>query len=128
MLLLGLDLGTSSVKVSVVNAETQQWIASIQHPDREVEIKSLQTGWAEQSPETWWQNIKEAIKRLNATSRFDPKDIAAIGIGYQMHGLVLVDQQRKVLRDSIIWCDSRAVEIGNDAFEKIGPEKCLCKL
>ena len=91
-------------------------------------ITSLQTGWAEQSPETWWQNIKEAIKKLNATGKFDSKDIAAIGIGYQMHGLVLVDKQQKVLRDSIIWCDSRSVETGNNAFQKIGQEKCLCCL
>jgi xylulokinase len=128
MLLLGIDLGTSSIKVSVVNADTQQPVASVQYPDQEVAIKSLQTGWAEQSPDTWWQNIKEAIKRLNASGKFDPKDIAAIGIAYQMHGLVLVDKQQNVLRDSIIWADSRAVEIGNKAFEKIGEAKCLYNL
>jgi xylulokinase len=108
MLLLGIDLGTSSIKVSVVDAETQQSIASAQHPEEETTITSLHTGWAEQSPETWWQNIKEAIKKVNATGKFDPQNIAAIGIAYQMHGLVLVDKQQKVLRDSIIWCDSRA--------------------
>jgi xylulokinase len=128
MLLLGIDLGTSSVKVSVVDAETQQWIASAQYPEHEVAITSLKTGWAEQSPETWWQNIKEAIKKLNATGKFNPKDVAAIGIAYQMHGLVLVDKQQKVLRDSIIWADSRAVELGNNAFEKIGEAKCLYNL
>lgn len=125
MLLLGIDLGTSSIKASVINAETHQRIASAQYPDEETAITSLQTGWAEQSPETWWQNIKGAIKKLNASKKFDPKEIAAIGIAYQMHGLVIVDKQQKVLRDSIIWCDSRAVETGNDAFEKIGKEKCL---
>ncbi len=128
MLLLGIDLGTSSIKVSVVDAETQQGIVSAQYPEQEVAIKSLKTGWAEQSPETWWQNIKEAIKKLNGSGKFDPKNIAAIGIAYQMHGLVLVDQQQKVLRDSIIWADSRAVEIGNKAFEKIGEAKCLYNL
>ena len=111
MLLLGIDLGTSSIKASVIDAETQQWITSAQYPEQEVGITSLQTGWAEQSPEIWWQNIKEAIKKLNATGKFDSKDIAAIGIGYQMHGLVLVDKQQKVLRDSIIWCDSRSIEM-----------------
>ncbi|HEY2722363.1 MAG TPA: FGGY family carbohydrate kinase [Chitinophagaceae bacterium] len=125
MLLLGIDLGTSSIKVSVVNAETQRRIASAQYPDQETAIKSVHTGWAEQSPETWWQNIKEAIKKLNETRTFDPKDIAAIGIAYQMHGLVIVDRNQDVLRDSIIWCDSRAVETGNLAFEKIGRERCL---
>jgi xylulokinase len=128
MLLLGIDLGTSSIKVSVVDAETQQWIATAQHPDKEVEITCLQTGWAEQSPETWWQNIKDAIKKLNATGKFNPKDIAAIGIAYQMHGLVLVDKHQKVLRNSIIWCDSRSVEIGNMAFEKIGERISLDRL
>lgn len=127
-MLLGIDIGTSSIKVSVVNVETQQAIASAQYPEQEVPITSLQTGWAEQSPEMWWQHIKEAIKKLNAAAKFEPKDIAAIGIAYQMHGLVLVDKQQKVLRDSIIWCDSRAVEIGNEAFEKIGKEKSLNSL
>jgi xylulokinase len=128
MLLLGIDLGTSSIKVSVVNAETQQSIASAQYPEQETTITSLQTGWAEQSPETWWQNIKGAIKKVNATGKFDPKNIAAIGIAYQMHGLVLVDKQQKILRDSIIWCDSRAVETGNAAFKKIGEQRSLSAL
>jgi len=128
MLLLGIDLGTSSIKVSVVDADTQQSIGSAQYPGEEVTITSLQTGWAEQSPEMWWQNIKEAVKKVNAAGKFDPKDIAAIGIAYQMHGLVLVDKQQKVLRDSIIWCDSRAVETGNAAFKKIGEQKSLSAL
>src|SRR5947207_3212094 len=72
----------------------------------------------------WWHNIKEAIKKINATGKFDPHDISAIGIAYQMHGLVVVDKDQKVLRDSIIWCDSRAVETGNDAYKKIGEIKC----
>ncbi|TMI85065.1 MAG: carbohydrate kinase, partial [Bacteroidetes bacterium] len=79
MLLLGIDLGTSSIKVSVIDAETQQWIASAQYPEQEVGITSLQIGWAEQAPETWWKNIKEAIRKINATGKYDPKDIAAIG-------------------------------------------------
>ncbi len=128
MLLLGIDLGTSSIKVSIVEADTQQCIASAQYPEEETTITSLQTGWAEQSPETWWQNIKEAIKKVNATGKFDPQNIAAIGIAYQMHGLVLVDKQQKVLRDSIIWCDSRAVETGNAAFKKIGEQRSLSAL
>jgi len=129
MLLLGIDLGTSSIKASVIDAQTQKWIASAQFPEQETPIKSLQTGWAEQSPEDWWQNIKQAIKKLNSNRQFDPKEISAIGIAYQMHGLVLVDKQQHVLRDSIIWCDSRAVETGNAAYVKIGAEKCqLCLL
>jgi xylulokinase len=128
MLLLGIDLGTSSIKVSVIDVETQQWIASAQFPEEEVGITSLQVGWAEQSPETWWKNIREAIKKINATRKYDPKDIRAIGIGYQMHGLVLVDKRQNVLRDSIIWCDSRAVEVGNEALSAIGTDICACSL
>jgi xylulokinase len=128
MLLLGIDIGTSSIKVSVVNADTQKTVASAQYPETETGITSLQPGWAEQSPEMWWLHVQEAILKVNATKQYDPKDIGAIGIGYQMHGLVLIDKEQKVLRDSIIWCDSRAVTLGNDAFQKIGEEKCLSHL
>lgn len=124
MLLLGIDIGTSSVKVSIVNAETRQCIASAQYPESEASITSLQPGWAEQSPETWWQYTIQTIQKLNEYKNYDPQDIAAIGIGYQMHGLVVVDKNQNVLRDSIIWCDSRAVEIGDNAFNKIGADTC----
>ncbi|HEX3023848.1 MAG TPA: FGGY family carbohydrate kinase [Chitinophagaceae bacterium] len=128
MLLLGLDIGTSSVKVSVVDASTQQCIASAQYPETESDIVSLQNGWAEQSPEMWWLHVQEAILKANATKKYNPRNIKAIGISYQMHGLVLVDKNQKVLRDSIIWCDSRSVEIGDKAFKEIGEERCLSRL
>ncbi|HEY0053784.1 MAG TPA: FGGY family carbohydrate kinase [Pedobacter sp.] len=128
MLLLGIDVGTSSIKVSVVNAETQITLASVQYPDSETPITSLKSGWAEQSPDMWWEHVQQAILKANALKAYEPKDIAAIGIAYQMHGLVVVDKNQQVLRDSIIWCDSRAVEIGNRAFEKIGKEKSLSSL
>lgn len=124
MLLLGIDIGTSFIKVSAVDAVTQQCVASAQYPETETAITSLQSGWAEQSPEMWWEHTVQAIQKLNATNKFDSKNIAAIGISYQMHGLVLVDKNQKVLRDSIIWCDSRAVEIGEKAFEEIGEIVC----
>jgi xylulokinase len=128
MLLLGIDLGTSSVKVSVLDAATQKCIAAVQYPETEVGIISLHPGWAEQSPDLWWENVIQAILKCNATELYDPKDITAIGIAYQMHGLVLVDKDQHVLRNSIIWCDSRAVEIGDHAFANIGNEKCLYRL
>lgn len=128
MLLLGIDLGTSSIKVSVIDADTQNCIATAQFPETEVDIISVQTGWAEQSPDLWWENVQQAILKCNATSLYDPKDIVAIGIAYQMHGLVLIDKQMHVLRDSIIWCDSRAVETGEQAFHDIGEQKCLSQL
>ena len=128
MYLLGIDIGTSSIKVSVVEASTSQCIASAQFPETESAITSLEKGWAEQSPEMWWEHIQQAILKLNNTKKFAPTDISAIGISYQMHGLVLVDQNKQVLRDSIIWCDSRSVSIGDTAFNAIGPEKCLSHL
>ena len=124
MLLLGIDIGTSFIKVSVVDAETQQAVATAQFPETETPITSLQTGWAEQSPEMWWEHTVQAIQKLNAGNKFDGKKVVAIGISYQMHGLVTVNRQQKVLRDAIIWCDSRAVKIGEDAFNEIGEEIC----
>ena len=128
MLLLGIDLGTSSIKASVIDAESQKCLASAQYPETEVDIISLQPGWAEQSPDQWWENVKQAILKCHSTEKYNPHDIAAIGIAYQMHGLVIVDKDQHVLRNSIIWCDSRAVEIGNKAFREIGEEQCLSHL
>lgn len=128
MLLLGIDIGTSSIKVSVIDASTQQIIGSAQYPETESEIIALKPGWAEQSPEMWWEHVQLAILKLHAQRKYNPADIGAIGIAYQMHGLVMVDKEQNVLRNSIIWCDSRAVETGNKAFDAIGKEKCLLHL
>jgi len=128
MLLLGIDIGTSSVKVAIVDADTQKTIALAQYPDSESPIISLQLGWAEQSPDMWWEQIQQAIVLCHSSGKYNPGDIAAIGIAYQMHGLVLVDKDQQLLRDSIIWCDSRAVEIGDAAFDAIGHERCLSHL
>lgn len=128
MLLLGIDIGTSSIKASVIDAETLKTISSAQYPEKETEVISLQPGWAEQSPDMWWEHVQLAILKLHAQRKYDPQDIGAIGIGYQMHGLVCVDKEQKVLRNSIIWSDSRAVELGNKAFEAIGKDKCLLHL
>ena len=125
MLLLGIDVGTSSIKASVVDAATQKSIASAQYPETEAEIISLESGWAEQSPEQWWDFVQQAILKVHALKKYNPQDIAAIGIAYQMHGLVLVDKAQQVLRNSIIWCDSRAVPYGEKAFKSIGGDKCL---
>src|SRR6186997_1375444 len=128
MLLLGIDLGTSSVKISVVDAATQRCVAETHYPETENEIIAVQPGWAEQSPDQWWEHVKQGILKCNSLSKYDPSDIAAIGIAYQMHGMVIVDKEQHVLRNSIIWCDSRAVDIGNKAFDDIGEEKCLSHL
>ncbi|MGQ0740012.1 MAG: xylulokinase [Bacteroidota bacterium] len=128
MLLLGIDIGTSSVKVAVVDAGTRQCICSAQYPETETGIISPHPGWAEQSPDQWWEDAKQAILKCNAAGCYNPKDIAAIGIAYQMHGLVLVDKNQHVLRNSIIWCDSRAVETGNRACADLGEEFCFSHL
>lgn len=124
-LLLGIDLGTSFIKVSVLDAATGACLAGTHYPQAEAPIESLKMGWAEQSPESWWENTKAAIWKLNASGKYDPRDISAIGIAYQMHGLVLVDKEQQALRKSIIWCDSRAVEIGETAFKEMGAATCL---
>jgi xylulokinase len=128
MLLLGIDIGTSSIKVSIVDAATQTAIASSQYPDSESPILVPHPGWAEQSPDMWWQQVQHAIELCNNSGKYNPHDISAIGIAYQMHGLVLVGKDQHVLRNSIIWCDSRAVEIGNKAMAAIGEKKCLSHL
>ncbi len=120
MYLLGIDLGTSSVKISVVDAATRQAVSSVQYPETEAEILTPQPGWAEQDAEIWWKNTKNAIKKSHATGKYDPGEIKAIGIAYQMHGLVMTDAEGNPLRNSIIWCDSRAVQTGEKAFDALG--------
>lgn len=128
MYLLGYDLGSSSVKAALVNSETGEELAADFFPKKEMEIKAVKVGWAEQSPEMWWENLKQATRSVLTKSEINPRDIAAIGISYQMHGLVLVDKDLRVIRDSIIWCDSRAVPYGEKAWEHIGEYQCLTHL
>lgn len=128
MLLLGLDIGTSSIKATVIDAATGGIKASVQYPDGENDIISLQPGWAEQDPAIWWEHVKKAIIKAHNAGVYNTQDIAAIGISYQMHGLVLLDKNGTLLRNSIIWCDSRAVQIGDNAFDAIGAERCLSHL
>ncbi len=128
MYLLGYDIGSSSVKASLVNAETGKCAASAFFPKVEAEIISVRTGWAEQHPEMWWANLKLATQAVLTESGVKKDEIAAIGISYQMHGLVCVDKNQNVLRPSIIWCDSRAVPYGERAFKDLGEEKCLSHL
>ncbi|MFC2099039.1 xylulokinase, partial [Bacteroidota bacterium] len=128
MLLLGYDLGSSSVKASILNADTGSVFATAFHPREEMDIIAPKSGWAEQDPSTWWENLILATHEVMKKSEADPEQILAIGISYQMHGLVMVDKDYQVLRPSIIWCDSRAVEIGDNAFQEIGRERCLASL
>lgn len=125
MYLLGYDIGSSSVKAALVEAATGRCVSSAFYPKSEAPIAAPQPGWAEQDPQSWWDNMKLATADVMKSSGVASSDIKAIGISYQMHGLVCVDKEGKVLRPAIIWCDSRAVPYGCEAFEAIGEEKCL---
>ncbi len=128
MYLLGYDIGSSSVKACLVEAASGKIIASDFYPKEEMKITAVKPGWAEQEPEEWWSNLKNAHQSIMTKSGVKSEDIKAIGITWQMHGLVHVDRDQKVLRPSIIWCDSRAVPYGEKAFDAIGHEKCLSHL
>ncbi len=128
MYYIGFDIGSSSIKASIVDGESKQSIATAGYPDEEMSMIAKKSGWAEQEPEDWWHYLCEASKRVVKKSGIDKDQIVGIGLSYQMHGLVLVDKNHQVLRPSIIWCDGRAVSLGNDSFNRIGKDKCLSRL
>lgn len=120
---LGIDIGSSSVKVSLLDIASGECVTSSTNPSQEMPIEALQSGWAEQDPDMWWKYVVEGIKKIS--EQYSMSDVASIGITYQMHGLVALDKENRPVRKSIIWCDSRAVEIGAEALESIGREFCL---
>ena len=126
--LLGFDVGSSSVKASLVDMESGQCAASAFYPESEAPIKAVKAGWAEQNPEDWWQYLTLSLRKIMAETGATGEQVKAIGISYQMHGLVCVDKELKPLRDAIIWCDSRAVPYGERAFNELGSELCLSHL
>lgn len=128
MYLLGFDIGSSSVKASLIDSANGATVASSFYPKQEMAITARQPGWAEQDPSLWWENLNLALKDVLNSTKTDPRSISAIGISYQMHGLVMVDRQHQVIRPSIIWCDSRAAAIGDQAFASIGESRCLSSL
>ena len=128
MYYLGLDIGSSSIKVALVEISTGKSLGVVQEPKEEMGMFAQKNGWAEQKPEDWWTHSCNAIKRLKKQYNISRTQIKGIGISYQMHGLVLVGKDGNTLRKSILWCDSRAVEIGNKAFEAIGEETCASNL
>jgi len=127
-LLLGYDVGSSSIKATLIDAGTGKAIAAATSPDKELDIIAQKPGWAEQHPSTWWEHVRLATQKIRDKARFDTGDVKAIGISYQMHGLVVVDKNKEVLRPAIIWCDSRAVQIGQQATKEIGVKRCLKRL
>ncbi len=128
MHLLGFDIGSSSVKVSLIDGETGRCLSSSFQPSVEMPMAAHRSGWAEQQPELWWKYLKLALKDVLKESGVNSESIGSIGISYQMHGLVMVDKNQEVLRPSIIWCDSRATAIGEKAFLSLGNERCLGSL
>ena len=123
---IGIDMGSSSVKVSLMDVETGRCIASSTNPKVEMPIDAPLSGWAEQDPEMWWRYICDGIRAVSADNSLT--DVRAVGITYQMHGLVMLDKDGQPLRKAIIWCDSRAVETGAEAFDALGHERCLSHL
>ncbi len=128
MYAIGYDIGSSSIKAALVESTTGKKLAVATEPKVEMGMIALENGWAEQDPLDWWKHVCTATKRLIQQCKIDPQEITGIGISYQMHGLVIVDKQGNPLRNSIIWCDSRAVEIGEKAFYAIGNQKCNAHL
>ncbi|WP_232468357.1 FGGY family carbohydrate kinase [Alkalitalea saponilacus] len=125
MYTLGIDVGSSSVKVSLLNLTNGKCVASAFYPSEEMPILAVKAGWAEQEPLQWWENMKNALADVLKNAAINKAEIKAIGISYQMHGLVALDKNGDVVRPSIIWCDSRAVEIGDKAFKELGSDYCL---
>ena len=125
MYLLGFDIGSSSIKVALVDARTGKTAGIAHAPDREMDIAAPQPGWAEQDPDIWWDNCRTALQKLLRQTKIPPEEISAVGISYQMHGLVSIDREGRVVRPAIIWCDSRAVGIGEAAFRDLGEDYCL---
>ncbi|HRW95682.1 MAG TPA: FGGY family carbohydrate kinase, partial [Bacteroidales bacterium] len=123
---IGIDVGTSFIKVSLLDVESGRCLGTATCPETEMPVEAIRPGWAEQDPDMWWENVGLCLKNLD--DRYSLKDVKSIGITYQMHGLVCVDKKGIPLRKSIIWSDSRAVEIGAKAFKKIGKEECLTRL
>jgi len=123
--LLGYDVGSSSIKATVLDTESQRLAAAAVSPKRELEIQAPRPGWAEQDPEIWWKHLVLATEEISSVQGVDLGEVEAVGISYQMHGLVCLDDVGAVLRPAIIWCDSRAVEIGDEAFQGLGPKRCL---
>ena len=126
--LLGFDVGSSSVKASLVNADSGKCVATAFYPEKEAPIMAVKAGWAEQDPQMWWDNAKLALKKIMSDAGATADDVKAIGISYQMHGLVCVDKNLQALRPAIIWCDSRAVPYGEKAFQALGADQCLSHL
>ena len=121
---LGVDVGSSSIKVALVDVSTGKSIGVVTEPESEMSMQAIKNGWAEQNPEDWWTHVCEGIKKICKKYAITGSEIIGIGISYQMHGLVLLDKEGGVLRNSIIWCDSRAVAIGQKAYDEMGAEWC----
>jgi xylulokinase len=119
--LLGLDIGTSGVKALIMDEKAEKITTStVEYP-----LKTPKVNWAEQEPTDWWNGTVEAIKQVINKSSVDPKGIKGIGLSGQMHGLVALDKEYKVLRPAILWCDQRTGKQCQYITEKIGAERLI---
>ncbi|POP31524.1 xylulokinase [Lactonifactor longoviformis] len=117
MLYIGVDLGTSAVKLLLMSQDGRiQKIVSKEYP-----ISFPKPGWSEQKPEDWWEKTVEGIKEL--TEECDKSQVAGISFGGQMHGLVILDSEDQVIRPAILWNDGRTSKETNYLNEVIGKEK-----
>jgi xylulokinase len=128
MYFIGYDIGSSSIKVALVNTTTGKSVGVHKEPPVEMSILAPKKGWAEQNPSDWWDHLCKATRVLLSQYSIQNKDIKGIGISYQMHGLVVIDKKGIVVRNAIIWCDSRAVKIGEQAYKDLGAENCATHL
>ncbi|MEG1985165.1 MAG: xylulokinase [Oscillospiraceae bacterium] len=119
--LLGIDVGTSGTK-TVLFDKNGSAVASntVEYP-----MLQPQNGWAEQKPDDWWNAVCRTTSEVVRGSGVNPSDIRGVGISGQMHGLVMLDENGEVIRNSIIWCDGRTAEECEEITETVGRDRLL---
>ena len=118
---IGIDLGTSGTKTVLFDREGNALAsATIEYP-----LYQPQNGYAEQDPDDWWNAAAGTIKMVLEKSGVARADVKGIGISGQMHGLVMLDKDGKVIRRSIIWCDQRTAKECVEITEKVGAKRLI---
>jgi xylulokinase len=120
--LLGIDVGTGGTRAALVDPRGRViGAATAEHAP----MSSRRFGWAEQSPEDWWRAACQAIRECLAKTSVSAAEVSAIGLTGQMHGLVLLDAQDRVVRPAIIWCDQRTEQECRDITQRVGAERLI---
>lgn len=119
--LIGIDIGTSGTKTVLFDTRMKVVCdATYSYP-----LYQVKNGWAEQNPQDWADASIKGLKSVLEQSKINNNDIAGIGLSGQMHGLVMLDKDKKVLRKSIIWCDQRTSKEAKEITDKVGKEKLI---